>query len=799
MSRSQRGQTMVLLALLITALCGMLGLAIDGGRAFVDRRQIQNAADASAGAGAVTFLRSQSFTTAELAALDRYEVDRSLPVTTSGGSDPCSPAWSAPASGQSVTFTCTFPSDVSQGLTLTVKDSGPPAAYDEFIATGRHSLLTEIIQVIGSPNTVAISASGCAVTWDTSVCSAPGIGPQPNLLTIPPVVLATSAACGTGGDALSLSGGGTAGVVGNVVSYGDVTSGTAGVAGDVTYTCGSSPSTTLYCFPGGTATAPCPAGQAPSSTFQAGKPPPYSFPAAPASSTPQSTNGLAVNLTSGLYSAVSAGGGGAGGSGSINFGGSLGPYQSPCYFLAAGVYNFSGATNIAGGVWSNDLRPPDEPDQAANSIHTVIKSPQFWNMNGARCAGSFQVTGVTDLPTGSDPSPVPLPSGAYAFRMTSVRQDNGVTRESAASACKTLTLGTPSGLSVNVSNVPGAQAYNLYVSTPILSAATDDGDPAPGTCSSQDFYYIAQIPVQNYVTETNANLTGCPSTTSTPNCTLGVAANTTNPFDLCQIDQTEVDLHDLDDSKLPTGCPPPSAPPIPEPPAVSCSAASYTNVAAGTQGLAASFQVAASCNWPQAKYLVELLAPVGGTSLPDQDRAVGYETANWGLCAQTATLKVLPCPNNYDPVNNPYLTYVPGVDLTPGAVQLQADSTGCFNFQDAGNPGHGGLPFVFSGYQYSWTALIQGGTCTDNLYPAVGGEIIGHVSAPSATVDVTGTSPYMPYQGPQAPTVYGCVVGSQVAISNTAVGGTSTLAVYFVTPTKSLLISGYGIPVGSGC
>lgn len=50
--RVQRGQTLVVVVLLMTALIGMLGLVIDVGYAYSERRQIQNAADAAALNGA---------------------------------------------------------------------------------------------------------------------------------------------------------------------------------------------------------------------------------------------------------------------------------------------------------------------------------------------------------------------------------------------------------------------------------------------------------------------------------------------------------------------------------------------------------------------------------------------------------------------------------------------------------------------------------------------------------------------------------------------------------------------------
>jgi len=44
----QKGQAIVLVALLILVLFAMLGLAIDSGRAYVDRRDQQTAVDAAA-------------------------------------------------------------------------------------------------------------------------------------------------------------------------------------------------------------------------------------------------------------------------------------------------------------------------------------------------------------------------------------------------------------------------------------------------------------------------------------------------------------------------------------------------------------------------------------------------------------------------------------------------------------------------------------------------------------------------------------------------------------------------------
>src|ERR1700736_3465945 len=46
--RRQKGQAIVLIALLMVVMLGLLGLALDSGRGYVDRRELQDAADAAA-------------------------------------------------------------------------------------------------------------------------------------------------------------------------------------------------------------------------------------------------------------------------------------------------------------------------------------------------------------------------------------------------------------------------------------------------------------------------------------------------------------------------------------------------------------------------------------------------------------------------------------------------------------------------------------------------------------------------------------------------------------------------------
>lgn len=56
-NKSQRGQALILIAFGIVALVGFTALAVDGGRVFSDRRHAQNAADTSALAAALKYIR----------------------------------------------------------------------------------------------------------------------------------------------------------------------------------------------------------------------------------------------------------------------------------------------------------------------------------------------------------------------------------------------------------------------------------------------------------------------------------------------------------------------------------------------------------------------------------------------------------------------------------------------------------------------------------------------------------------------------------------------------------------------
>ncbi len=68
----ERGQALIVIALVAVALVGMVGLVVDGGRGFLDRRKAQNAADAAALASAYARIkRDQDMVTAAMAVAAR--------------------------------------------------------------------------------------------------------------------------------------------------------------------------------------------------------------------------------------------------------------------------------------------------------------------------------------------------------------------------------------------------------------------------------------------------------------------------------------------------------------------------------------------------------------------------------------------------------------------------------------------------------------------------------------------------------------------------------------------------------
>src|SRR2546426_9822449 len=101
---AQRGQAIVLVALILTVLFGFVGLAMDGGRGYLDRRHLQAAVDAAALAAAYNYMNTTDYAQAEQTAVDTYSADELL-----YGAASC-------AGLGAMAVTCTFSGDSSNQL-----------------------------------------------------------------------------------------------------------------------------------------------------------------------------------------------------------------------------------------------------------------------------------------------------------------------------------------------------------------------------------------------------------------------------------------------------------------------------------------------------------------------------------------------------------------------------------------------------------------------------------------------------------------------------------------------------------
>ena len=478
---SQKGQAIVLIALMMVVLVGFVGLAIDSARAFDARRVLQDATDAAALAGATSYQAGNGWSTAETQLFQLFERD----VRIAPG-ELCSPtAFANPAAGGTATITCNFSGAAGYQLTVTATDGGPTGQTFSLLA--RRPLAVALMQVLGGATSLTIQAAGVATA--NELARTPALGG---------LSYDNTCAGGSGATASVRIQNKTdfATVTGDVASNGSLNLDNQSflhLAGNVLTRCAApvNPDHITYeCWKSG-ATPPCSgsdvAGQLLSTAARLADPG-YLPPAHPAGN--QGIPGSNVILSPGIYTAnPNLGSGG------------------PCYFLAGGVYEWQGGLSINSGTVSNELKPPAEPVPAGGK--------QFWQH--ANCHGDYTLTAT--------PGPNPLPTGSYSAVVTSVRTDvvNGVTftRESAPSTCASVPVGAGQVVTVTISNVPGAVSYNLYT-TGLNGNCNGTFNLVSGTISAG--------------AESNATVSGCPSTTAPyTNCTLGHATatydnmSTTNP------------------------------------------------------------------------------------------------------------------------------------------------------------------------------------------------------------------------------------------------------------------------------
>jgi Flp pilus assembly protein TadG len=448
----QSGQAIVLIAIMLAVVVGMAALAIDGSRAYALRRDLQAAVDAAALAAGDNLQQTGSYASAEQAATTIFASNLRL-----YGSPACAPAYAAPGASP-LTVTCSF----GDGTTLTQVVSALGAQGSQFRFTATRSLQLQFAKILtnGASPTLNGSSSG-------------GVN---NLLYTPTVAAFDQAGCGgSGGTAISISGSGNLSVTGDVVSSGTITLSVAGlrVAGDIYARCQSSVSgsVTSACYPSG-ASAPCSYPDVAGATRSGYRFIDPGYPAPTVVGGAQGAPSATVVLLAGIYAAIPSFGGGR------------------CWFLSGGVYDWQAGFSNSNDFVSNELKPPDEPTAADNSVRATH---QFWDTNGVGCSGGVQLT-ITGGPRG-------IPVGWWSFVVTSTRSDTyagrSYPRESAPSMCYQQHINNSGqNIQLTVSNVPGATSYNIYAAP-------------PGNGCAGPFGLAEVLPVSVPVLNTNTN--PCPA------------------------------------------------------------------------------------------------------------------------------------------------------------------------------------------------------------------------------------------------------------------------------------------------
>ena len=441
----------MLVALLMLVLMAMLGLAIDSGRAYVDRRDQQAAIDAAA-----------------LSAGDWYENYQNLYGSTLPQAKQIYAAnlhlYSAPTSDTLATTNVganhlkqdTEVVTYAGGYQLTIVATNTQFNGYQFTLSSTHSLPLAFMQIFGGSPNVTINATATAIVGNQRQ--------TPALLTL-----------STGNCALTLTGAaqltvlgdtytnGSACIDSNLHEAGNCYGGAGSNCNVAQYYCyNATPGFIPYpppCNAGDTqGAAVVPAPSLPDPGYLAPSVPYYPLVAGYS----QLNRTTWTEMTPGSYGNFHLTGGSA-----------------SCAFLDPGVYTWSGGykSDANGSLLSNELKAPDEQKAGAAGT-TAVANPQFWDMNGTGCAGHFNVAA-----SAAPGSPMKHQGGAgnWGIELTSVRYDQfldpniapnpcfaspGCRRESAPSACEAVSTADASnqGIMVNITqNAPGAQYYNVYI------------------------------------------------------------------------------------------------------------------------------------------------------------------------------------------------------------------------------------------------------------------------------------------------------------------------------------------------
>ncbi|OLD50128.1 MAG: hypothetical protein AUI42_04760 [Actinobacteria bacterium 13_1_40CM_2_65_8] len=449
--RLQEGQAIVLIALLLLVLFAMLGLAIDSGRAYVDRRDQQAAVDAAALAAGDWFENYADLAGSTIPqSVQVYQGDLRL----YSGWTSTSHVYALVGVNSNLpqdTYTYTY----AGNYTLTIVATNTQFNGYQFVFTTVHQLPLAFMQIFGGPTTATITATATSIVGNQRQ--------TPALLTL------STDPCAT-----HLQGSGSLTVLGDTY-----TNGTACVdnnlheAGNCYGAAGSNCNVAAYyCYnssPGFVPYDPAIYGGSCLSGDTIGQPvvPAPSLPD-PGYTAPSQTSYLAagLQLDRGSYTEMTPGQ-----YGSFHLTGGSG-----CYFLDAGVYTWTNGYQSDGGLVSNELKAPEEERWNMPGTTTGAVSP-FWAANS--CDGRFNLS-VSPVAPGNGMKHQGG-GGNWGVELTSVRYDRfsdgtilpdpclaspGCRRESAPSACQLVNTldGNNSGINVNITkNSPGAQYYLVYI------------------------------------------------------------------------------------------------------------------------------------------------------------------------------------------------------------------------------------------------------------------------------------------------------------------------------------------------
>lgn len=728
----QRGQAIVLIALMLVLLIGFLGLGIDGGRAYVDRRQVQDAVDAAALAAADNFININSYAGAESAAAYIFAADERVggSVSWSGyGSANATATWSA-----------------SPGTSMSVSIVNNAFNGTAFYVSASHRFPIAFMQVLGVPAQVPIGSAARSVILSQSQ--------TPALLT-----LSQSGCPGSGnGPSLTLQGNAATAIVGALYSNGTTFSQSGStvvtVAGNAFAHCGAVPSNvTLVCYNGqtnppswsnpiaGACAPPTVLGQPFPGSKGGANPPPLADPnymvplvglnTLPNLPPPPSRG--AAELQPGVFTADPK----------------L-PANAGCYFLDPGIYDWSGGFTANGGLFTNELRPPDE--HVPGNL-TARNNPNLFYGTGnniQHCDGAFEVLAVYAT---ADPilgahghhfgsgQPITWSIFTTSVRTTDSYANQNYGRESAPSMCRPVTMdGIDEGLQVVISNVPGAQAYNVY-------AALDGG-----ACSGP-FGFLGSVDngVRGGYAVTNNATSGCPYLPPLP-----TSSPPPNPFPTgpatnaaCSLGYTVSGIFDASTVQPVAGPVSGTYCALVGPPSTWCGYPTASPAGPGPNDGGEQFPPPpppGAVAGPLSSPLRDILADGGG------DRANENQCRTQSSGASTAS----PCQ---------------GATVTPGAVIFYFPTAGsCYSIQGPPAGGSGDL-YIFGGLQYRGITMFApgnpapGNTCTTQLAGGASTTIIGTIYMPAANLTIYGNS--------------STAVSGQVIVGTATINGTSGTAITY--------------------